>query len=152
MSVEKIVDYMHNNIPTAVFIVLSMFNRYLFDTKNCTDNRRIGILLVFTLLSIIDCVWTIYKTHRRYIRDHPRPVNHKWMHYAAIQCIVSVLSLFSLTYYLHDGVPFNCFFNYQPVSAEVLFYLSFAFIWLISWLEHYYWTKEPGYLPQHNVN
>jgi hypothetical protein len=138
----NILKYMHNNIPTAVIIVMTMLNRYAFENVPCNTNSKFGIILVFILLTIINFIWTTIRSKNDFTTNYPHTGN-RWKYYALWQCITSILSFYSLNYYIHKGVPFNCFFSYNEIAAEIMFYLSFLVITTISYLEHYHWKKIP---------
>lgn len=136
---NPIVTYMHNNIPVAVLIVMTMLNRYIFEKTSC---NRLAISFTFLFLTLMNCIWVVVRSRSDFIQNYPH-TGTQWKKYALCQCIISVISFYSLNYYTHKGVPFNCFFPYSELASELLFYTSFVLITLISYVEHYYWKKIP---------
>lgn len=136
---------MRHRVPIAVITVLTMLNHYYFsdlDPYECqkSSQKKALIITAFIILGLFDLVWTVKQCQLDFITNYPY-TGIKWMYYAAVQGFTSLLSFYSVNYYLHKGVPFNCFFEYNQVKAEVFFYLSFLFIAGVSYLEHYYWKK-----------
>lgn len=139
----NIIQYMRHNIPVAILIVMVMLNRYLFEDIKCTSSAKVTIAITFLSLTVIDCIWTTVKCKVDFTQNYPH-TGRKWIKYAIIQCCCSLISFYSLNYYIHKGVPFNCYFNYNEVAAELMFYMSFLFISLISYIEHAHWKALPG--------
>jgi len=142
-AVKNIIQYMHNNTPTAVLIAMTMMNRYVFENIDCSAGNQVGIIIVFIILTVLNFAWTIVRSKHDFTVNYPHTDN-QWKTYAGWQCLTSILSFYSLNYYIHKGVPFNCFFQYNEIAAEMLFYLSFAVIATISYIEHTKWKKLPG--------
>lgn len=142
-NTKKIVQYMHNNVPMAVLIAMTMMNRYVFENTTCSAGSKAGIIIVFIVLTILNFVWTIIRSQHDFTTNYPHTDN-QWKIYAGWQCLSSVLTFYAFNYYIHKGIPFNCFFEYNEIAAELLFYLSFAIIATISYIEHSQWKKLPG--------
>uniref|UniRef100_A0A6C0J6X6 Uncharacterized protein n=1 Tax=viral metagenome TaxID=1070528 RepID=A0A6C0J6X6_9ZZZZ len=139
----QIIKYIHNNIPISVLIGMSMMNRYVFEGTTCSKALKNSAIITFIVLSILNFIWTAVRCKHDFLLNYPHTGN-KWKNYAVLQCIISMLSFFSLNYYIHKGVPFNCFIPYNKTLADTLFYLSFSVIITISYVEHISWKKIPG--------
>ena len=136
----NILAYMKHNIPVCVLLVLTALNKYAFTDMECTGGNKALVIVSYVWLTTCDLVWTVFHCRADYRHNYPAKYNN-WHIYAMVRCGTSVLSMYSLTYYIHDGDPFNCFITYNRVTAEVLFYLSFLTIFIVSYLEHMYWKK-----------
>lgn len=136
----NIMHYMRNNVPFIMIMTMAMLNQYAFGSMDCTAGNKAGIILVFAVLTVVDVLWTVYHCHVDFTVNYPDS-GSKWKRYAAIRAATSVLAMYSLNYFIHQGVPFNCFFGYDVVAANVVLYLSFATIATVSYIEHYYWKK-----------
>jgi len=147
----QIIKYVHNNIPISVLIGMTMMNRYVFEGSNCSREIKNSAIITFIVLSILNFIWTAVHTKHDFLLNYPHTGN-KWRTYAVIQCLISLLSFFSLNYYIHKGVPFNCFTPYDKTVADTLFYLSFSTIITTSYVEHIYWKKLPGVIFQDDYN
>lgn len=136
----NIIQYMRNNIPFTMVMAMAMLNQYSFTNMECTQVNKAGIILAFLLLTIIDVVWTVYHCKIDFTVNYPHTGN-KWVKYATIRSLTSVLAFYSVNYFIHLGDPFNCFFPYNVASANVMLYLSFLTVATVSYIEHYYWKK-----------
>lgn len=139
-STLNIVHYMRNNIPFTIVITMAMLNQYVFEDIICTRSAKAGIILTFIFLTVMDVMWTVYHCHVDFAIYYPHTGN-KWKKYALARSITSILSFYSLNYFIHRGTPFNCFFDYNEVTANVVLYLSFLLIATVSYAEHFYWKK-----------
>lgn len=136
----NIVHYMRNNVPFTIVMAMAMLNQYAFNDVACTDGSRAGIFLTFLTLATLDVVWTIYHCKVDFTVNYPNS-GTKWRKYAFVRSLTSLLAFFSINYFIHQGVPFNCFFNYNAVAANIVLYLSFVAVATTSYIEHYYWKK-----------
>jgi hypothetical protein len=136
----NIAHYMRNNVPFTIVVVLAMLNQYTFEDIECTQGNQAAIIISFILLTIIDVVWTTYHCKIDFIYNYPYS-GSQWKKYAVIRSLTSILAFYSLNYFIHKGTPFNCFFSYNAVAANVMFYLSFLTVATVSYVEHYYWKK-----------
>lgn len=131
---------MHHNIPIAVLIVMSMLNRYVYENVRCKEVSESGIIVVYVIISVMNFIWVTVRSRHDFLINYPE-TGSKWKKYAFYQCMISILSLYSLNYYVNKGVPFNCFFAYNETLAETLFYLTFGIITTLSYIEHSVWKK-----------
>jgi hypothetical protein len=138
----NIINYMRNNIPFTIVMAMAMVNKYAFNNIVCTDGMHVGIFFTFLILSTLDVVWTVYHCKVDFTVNYPHSMN-QWRKYAIVRSSTSLLAFFSINYFVHKGVPFNCFFGYNSVAANVILYLSFATVATVSYIEHYYWKKLP---------
>jgi len=134
------IHYMRNNIPFSMVMVMAMLNQYSFTDMNCTPANKAIVISTFLLLTVIDVVWTVYHCKIDFTVNYPH-TGHKWIKYAVIRSATSVLAFYSVNYFIHLGAPFNCFFPYNAVMANVMFYLCFLTVSTVSFIEHYYWKK-----------
>jgi hypothetical protein len=126
---------------------MTTMNRYFFEHDECTSSMRVGIILSFTALTLLNIAWTVWKCRVDYVHYYPQSRDH-WKYYATVQALVATVSFYSMDYYVHKGVPFNCFFQYNEAASETMFYLSFALITVISYLEHHIWKKIPDMMTE----
>lgn len=136
----NIIHYMKSNVPVSVLFIMTILNRYFFDNDTCSSGMKAGVIITFTILGIFNIIWTAWHCRIDYIHNYPESRSH-WKYYAATQAIVSTIAFYSVDYYLHKGLPFNCFFQYNQVASEIMFYLSCTAIVGISYLEHTVWKK-----------
>lgn len=136
----NIMHYMRNNVPFTIVMMLAMLNQYAFVDIECTASNKAGIILAFLFLTIFDIVWTIYHCKVDFTINYPH-TGRQWVKYACIRSFTSVLAFYSVNYFIHRGVPFNCFFPYSVVASNVMLYFSFITIATVSYIEHYYWKK-----------
>lgn len=140
----NVVHYMRTNVPFFLVTVLSMLNQYSFENMECTAENKTLVIVTYIIITLIDVVWTVLHCKHDFLINYPH-TGDMWVHYAILKTSGSVLSLFSVNYFVHKGIPFNCFVDYDPVMSNTLFYLSFAIVTLIGYFEHYYWKRiEPG--------
>lgn len=148
-SQVNIMHYMRNNIPFTIVIALAMLNQYAFNDITCTTSNKVAIIISFITLTFIDVVWTVYHCKVDFTVNYPHSGN-RWKKYAIVRSLTSLLSFYSLNYFIHQGVPFNCFFDYSIIAANIMLYLSFATVATVSYVEHYYWKKlSIPLLPEH---
>lgn len=139
-SKVNIIHYMRNNVPFTIVVVMAMLNQYAFSDITCTPGNKVGIILTFLFLAVIDVIWTVYHCKVDFTINYPNS-GKKWIKYATIRSLTSLLAFFSFNYFIHQGTPFNCFFSYNAIAANVILYLSFLTIATVSYIEHYYWKK-----------
>jgi hypothetical protein len=121
-------------------MAMAMLNQYAFTDIECTPGNKIAIILTFIVLAILDAVWNIYHCKVDFTINYPHS-GHRWIRYAIVRSLTSLLAFFSVNYFIHQGVPFTCFFPYDAVIGNIVLYLSFATIATVSYVEHYYWKK-----------
>lgn len=136
----NIMHYMRNNVPFTIVVVLAMLNQYAFEDMDCTPGNKALIVMTFISLTVADIVWTVYHCKVDFTHNYPQS-GTKWRRYAVIRSVTSVLTFYSLNYFIHKGVPFNCFFSYNEVAANIMFYLAFLTVATVSYVEHYYWKQ-----------
>ena len=141
-ATKQIIEYMHNNVPIAVLIGMSMVNRYVFEGIECSNTSKGAAVIIFLVFTSLNIVWTLIRSKHDFTTNYPHTGNN-WMKYAWLQCLVSTLSFFSFDYYIHKGEPFNCLAKYNERVAEAMFYVSFTAIAFISYVEHSRWKKLP---------
>jgi lipoprotein signal peptidase len=81
--------------------------------------------------------------------------NHKEkdiIKYSIVSTSVSLLLFVSIVYYIENGKPFSCFENYSRIIATIFFYLSLFILFIVSYIEHYYWGKLGSELPSELFN
>jgi hypothetical protein len=135
----NILHYMRNNIPFAVVIAMSLLNQYV--RWECTPMHQTLIIITFTVLTVADVIWTAYHCKVDFTYNYPH-IGSRWKRYAVVRSLTSVLSFYSVNYFVHQGIPFNCFFPYNVVASNILLYVSFVVISVISYIEHYYWKNN----------
>lgn len=133
---------MHNNIPLGIVVVISMLNQYVFESMECSTDNRVAIAFIYAVLAIFDVYWTVLHCKSDFQVNYPHS-GQRWVRYAIIRTLTSLLSMFSFSYFIHKGVPFNCFYEYSRTFANVMFYLSFLIVMTVSYTEHYYWKRLP---------
>lgn len=138
----NIIHYMRNNVPLSLVVVLSMLNQYVFEDMACTMSDKVNIAWIYFVLVIFDVYWTIIHCKNDFEINYPH-TGTRWTRYAAIRVSTSLVSMFSFSYFVHKGVPFNCFYPYDNTFANIMFYLSFLLVTAVSCAEHYYWKKLP---------
>ena len=147
-SQVNVISYMVRNVPVIVLLAQTALNNEAFRElgEECTPGAKAGIIVSFTVLTLVGLLWTVIQSRADYMHNYPH-AQRNWGLYAAIQSVVMVWSFYSLNYYTHEGVPFNCFFQYNKTGAQVMFWLSFVLIGTISYMEHNYWKKLEVNLP-----
>jgi hypothetical protein len=140
----NIFTYMRDNVPFLVIAILSVLNFYFFSGIQlpCSQEIRIGIIVSFSLLAALDVVLTTLSCRRVYCIDYPQYKTH-WWRYALIEVIISLFSFFSLNYFIHQGVPFTCFYEFNSALAQSTFYIFLTLIAGLGYFKHKCWKKLP---------
>jgi len=136
----NILQYMRNNVPFSMVMAMAMLNQYSFTDMECTSANKAMVIFAFLFLTVIDIVWTVYHCKIDFTMNYPH-TGRKWTKYAIVRSVTSVLAFYSVNYFIHLGVPFNCFFPYDVIRANAMLYLSFLTVATVSFIEHYYWKK-----------
>jgi hypothetical protein len=136
----NVLTYMKNNIPFSLVVVLSMLNQYVFETMECSLENKIAAVATYAALSVFDVFWTVHHCKIDFTHNYPH-TGTKWMNYAAVRAFTSLLSMFAFNYFVHKGAPFNCFFPYNPIVSNIMFYLSFLTVLSVSLTEHCFWKR-----------
>ena len=151
----NVANYMHHNIPIAIILAQTAFNNEVFKKldEECTSGDKAAIIVIFLFLTFMGLIWVIVKCRSDYIHNYPHAISG-WRWYAAIQSVVMIISFYSINYYTHEGVPFNCFFEYNATASQIMFWMSFVLVATISYMEHAYWKKLNIIVPlmsEHNL-
>ena len=73
----------------------------------------------------------------------PNKLDTKDYVYCSLNSIISMGAFISTTYYINNGEPYMCIFNYDKNIAAIQFYMTYAIIFVISYIEQHMLSKIP---------
>jgi len=135
MRYSKIINpltILRDKIPLFILTVQISITNIAF---NECPYSNISFFIYFPLLCIF-CL--IYQGFHSYISYHKiQDLKKKWL-LVICSSLISLISFFAVSYYVPGGKPFSCFFNYNNIISTIVFYLSFCFVYIYSYIEHHF--------------
>ena len=77
----------------------------------------------------------------QYHRIYPHRQQKERICYTILSTFISLWIFVVTSYYIESGVPFSDLFLYNKIIANIIFYISYGLVGLITYLEHFKWKK-----------
>ncbi len=128
-----VLSYMKRQVPTFSLATWTLLNKYAFDETVCNKTIKILIPICYSLVIVMLIIWeAIYASH---VFKKKLESKMTIKQYVLLNCLSSIIAFVSLSYFLFNGQPFNCFFEYSKVISNIFLYMSFSFIFLVAYIE-----------------
>lgn len=142
---EGIINSMRRKIPVLPLLLQFIIVRNVYQDDDDIKLKRTIFWCYYPLLCLICFIYELayaYNIYTKYYDTHSF-VNR--LYFSMLSSFISLWAFVSTSYYVQDGKPFSLLFNYNSLVANVIFYMSFGLISLITYLEHFKWPHLPYY-------
>ena len=144
-SIAKIIVSMKKKIPILPLTIQLVITNSVYNNKNNVElsysTYLIGFWIYFPLLCLITCIWESFHAYTEYKNKYPQRTHKERVCYTILSTFISLWVFIATSYYINDGIPFSILFEYNTIIANITFYMSYALVSLITYLEHYKWPK-----------
>lgn len=139
MTSISIRKYMGSQIPKFSIVSWTMISHYALD--KCNYSSKYTVPICFGILVALTAIWEFFCARSDYLRKNSKRVS--LCCYIMIKVSSALLAFIAYSYFCFRGNPFNCLFKYSTELANILFYLSFAVIVTIAYIEKTYVDSDP---------
>ena len=114
-----------------------------FGYEKCINdsNHIYGFWAYYIILLILTGIWEGFHSYYHFLKVYPHKSSKSRIIFTVISTLVSVLSFFALTYFIQSGKPFSCYYSYSNIASGILFFLTYAVVCTITYVEQFYWGK-----------
>ena len=119
--------------PNNTTLVLSNSSDY--------ETHLIAFWVYYPLLCLITGIWEAAHAYSDYNKKYPNRTKKERIGYTILSSMISIWIFIVTCYYIENGAPFSLLFNYNIIAANIIFYMSYGLVSLITYLEHFKWPK-----------
>lgn len=152
-DISEIIISMKKKIPILpltiqLIIVKSVYSGY--NPNNTTlvlanssdyETYLIAFWAYYPLLCVITGIWEAAHAYSDYKKKYPTRTEKERIGYTILSSMISIWIFIVTCYYIENGVPFSLLFDYNTIAANIIFYMSYGLVSLITYLEHFKWPK-----------
>ena len=153
VKVYNIIKFVKQKFPSFLLFIHICISKHLFVCEinyhsqiNSTSVDRIVVtdnhinknifIMYLIIMSIICILWeSLYKYFRYKKKQQLVTTLTKW--YFILCSLVSLLAFLSTIFYIDDNHVFDCFIDYNKTVANLVFYMSYLIIIIMSIIENY---------------
>ena len=88
-------------------------------------------------MSIVCLVWEILYKYCKQVKKKKRKITKSFIGYMILSSLISLMAFLSTIFYLDDNNVFDCFINYNEIFANLMFFMSYCIIIVVSTFENY---------------
>ena len=136
----RVMKFMKQQVPVFSLFLQSQTVKYI--PTECSYSTNTWAIATFVIISLLTIGWTIWHSEMNF-KDkygHSLAVPARWK-YVTLQTTSSYLAYVAISYYIFQGQPYNCLFDYNTTVSGILFWFSAVIICIIASVEHHYWSK-----------
>jgi hypothetical protein len=148
----EFLDIIKRKIPLLTLLIQTMIVNIFFRECISDENQIIGFWVYFPILCLFCLVWELIYVLIIFSKDYSHKSLNKRVFFGTITAIISLCTFCTTSYYIEEGRPFSCIFEYNSVVATVLFYSNIVIIIILSLYEHYVWGILEPLLPLYVQN
>jgi len=130
----EILTTMIHKIPVFVLSIHLAIVSEVYDVCNNSSEQKTLFWVYYPFMCVLCFLWEFLYIYL-HIGSKISYVGHKNICYSLTNAFISLFSYISTSYYMQDGKPFSCVFDYDKNIATVFFYLSYAIIFTVSTFE-----------------
>ena len=78
----------------------------------------------------------LYK-YCKQVKKKKQKITKSFIGYVIISSLISLMAFLSTIFYLDDNNVFDCFINYNEIFANLMFFMSYCIIIVVSTFENY---------------
>ena len=132
----KIIKFIKSKVPVTVLTINSLIIKYCY--QDCSTN--IGVFWGYYItLNIICLIWEGFYNYVLYRKYYKQGLTINHIQYTVVSTFCSLLLFNTYCYFMRT--PFDCYFTYDSMIADVIFFLSVALVMMISSIESYCFDK-----------
>ena len=153
-KIYTILKFMKHKFPSFILIVHICISKYVFICnleytselnstlvvkKNINEHNSLYQSIFWIYLVFMSTICIIWETLYRYCKYKKKKITitKQKIAYISISSLLSLIAFLSTIFYLDDDNVFDCFINYNEVIANVMFFLSYCIIIVVSSFEVY---------------
>ena len=139
LNTANIRKYMESQIPKFAISAWTMVSHYALD--KCNNSSKFTVPICFGVLLVLTAIWESFYAQEDYHNKNSKRIS--LCCYIITKVSSALLAFIAYSYFCYNGSPFNCLFGYSSELANILFYLSFAVIATIAYVEKNYIDNDP---------
>ena len=139
------VNSMREKIPILPLLLQFIIVRNVYQDDSDENLKRTIFWVYYPILCFICLIYEYVYAYSYYTKHYNTHSFKQRLLFSILSSFISLWSFIATSYYIQDGKPFSILFDYNSLVANVIFYLSFGLISLITYLEHFKWSDLPYY-------